>query len=128
VKNFSIWSVTRSLQTGICNRAVPGHDEASPHEKGTCESSLLLGLWTSAGAATFTVSNTLDTGSGSLRQAILDLRNGSSGPDEITFAAVTGVITLDTILPTITGELNVTGPGAAALKISGNNRTQTFAR
>lgn len=55
--------------------------------------------------ATYTVSNTNDSGAGSLRQAITDA-NGNAGADSINFnIAGTGVhtITLASALPTITG-------------------------
>jgi hypothetical protein len=61
--------------------------------------------------ATFTVTNTNDTGAGSLRQAILDA-NASSGGDTIAFnIAGAGVhtITLASGLPTISDELLIDG-------------------
>ena len=86
----------------------------------------VLGLWTSAEAASFAVTNTADTGPGSMRQAILDA-NAAAGTDEITFGAVTGSITLESILPTVTSELTIIGPGASKLAISGNNHSQLLA-
>lgn len=64
-------------------------------------------------AATFTVSNTADSGAGSLRQAILDA-NGAAGADTINFSAA-GTITPLTALPTITETVTIDGytaPGA----------------
>ncbi|NML24397.1 cadherin domain-containing protein [Zoogloea dura] len=58
---------------------------------------------------TYTVSNTADSGAGSLRQAIIDA-NANSGADSIDFAiSGTGVhtISLSTILPTITGTVSI---------------------
>src|SRR5437764_3891424 len=53
-----------------------------------------LAMAGSAQAATFTVSNLNDSGSGSLRQAVLDA-NANSGADTMTFASgVTGTIVL----------------------------------
>ncbi|NBR04923.1 MAG: hypothetical protein EBT92_04045 [Planctomycetes bacterium] len=49
--------------------------------------------------ATFTVVNTSDSGTGSLRQAILDA-NLSTGPDIINFAIVGGTGAIHTITPT----------------------------
>lgn len=71
-----------------------------------------------AEAATFTVSNTGDSGAGSLRQAILDA-NVTGGADTITFnilAAGVQVITPATALPTITDPVILDGytqPGAS---------------
>ncbi len=59
--------------------------------------------------ATFTVTNTNDSGAGSLRQAILDA-NALAGADTITFnIAGTGVhtITLTSALPTISGQVTI---------------------
>jgi len=82
-----------------------------------------LGLMGSAFGSTFTVTNTGDSGSGSLRQAITDANNASGST--INFAAaVTGTITLTTgPLPDIAVDMTITGPGAASLTISGNNST-----
>ncbi|MCA9060494.1 MAG: DUF4347 domain-containing protein, partial [Planctomycetaceae bacterium] len=61
--------------------------------------------------ATFTVTNTLNTGAGSLRQAIIDA-NALAGTDTITFniaGAGPHVITLSSSLPTITGTVIIDG-------------------
>jgi len=75
-------------------------------------------------AATFTVSNNQDAGTGSLRQAILDANGGGGGA--ITFSNVTGVITLATNLPLITASVNILGPGTNVLTVSGNNSNSIF--
>jgi hypothetical protein len=76
-----------------------------------------LPLIRSAGASTtFTVTNTNDSGPGSLRQAILDA-NALAGADLIDFS-VTGSITLTTGQLTVTGGLTIDGPGAANLTIT----------
>src|SRR5215510_13143393 len=76
-------------------------------------------------AATFTVTNTADSGAGSLRQAILDA-NALGGADIIVFDS--GVFsTPQTIVVTsqlpITTDLAIIGPGANLLAIDGNNAT-----
>ncbi len=83
-------------------------------------------------AATFTVSNTNDSGAGSLRQAVLDA-NAAAGADTIVFdpaifssaqtITLASVITIDAAdnMP-----LTITGPGANLLTISGNNVTRIF--
>jgi len=81
--------------------------------------------------ATFTVVNTFDAGTGSLRQAIIDANN-NAGPDIINFNinGVTGAvqtITLTTALPLITDQVTINGttqPGYSANTLSvgaGNN-------
>ena len=84
---------------------------------------VLIGVCTSLGAASFAVTNTADSGAGSLRQAIFEANDTPEG-DEISLAGLAGTITLQSVLPTILGEVKISGPGAAALKISGDNRSQ----
>jgi len=80
----------------------------------------------SAEAATFTVSNLSDSGAGSLRQAILDA-NGTPGADQVTFgSSLSGQITLASQLPNITDPLDVAGPGADRLTVSGNFNSRIF--
>lgn len=81
---------------------------------------VLLGM-NAARAATLTVTNTSDAGAGSLRQAILDAAAG----DTINFA-VSGTITLTTGELVIDKDLNIVGPGANQLTISGNNLLRVF--
>ena len=69
-------------------------------------------------AATYTVTNTSDSGAGSLRQAILDA-NGNSGADIIEFSIGTGVQTIapTSALPPIIDPVTIDGltqPGGAA--------------
>ena len=67
-----------------------------------------------AAAATFTVTNTNDSGAGSLRQAVLDANAGGAGPHTIAFD-ITGsgvhTITLSSTLPTssVPGGLTIDG-------------------
>lgn len=83
-------------------------------------STLLLLCALPAFGANFTVSNTNDSGFGSLRQAILNANSGSGGT--LVFASgLTGTIALLTPLPAITQNLAISGPGASSLGISGNN-------
>jgi CSLREA domain-containing protein len=69
--------------------------------------------------APFVVTNTNDSGSGSLRTAILDaLQNGSGN---IYFQeGLTGTITLSTPLPDLPS-VNIIGPGATKLTVQRNN-------
>lgn len=79
-----------------------------------------------AAAATFNVTNLDDNGAGSLRQAIEDA-NAAAGADTITFqAGLTGTITLTTGQLEITDSVDIQGPGAAALTVSGNNASRVF--
>lgn len=64
------------------------------------------------------VSNLLDSGSGSLRQAILDANANGPGTDDVLFqSGLTGNINLLSRLPLPTGNLNLDGPGADRLII-----------
>jgi hypothetical protein len=84
----------------------------------TLMASLMLGML-DAGAMTFTVVNTNDSGTGSLRQAILNA-NTNAGLDIVSFnipGAGVHTITLASDLPTITSPVTIDGytqPGAAA--------------
>jgi hypothetical protein len=74
--------------------------------------------------ATFTVTNTNDSGAGSLRQAILDA-NAAAGEDTITFST-SGTITLTSGQLEVTDDLTITGPGASSLAISGNDSSRVL--
>jgi len=80
-----------------------------------------------AGAATtYTVTNTADSGAGSLRQA-LDDANNNAGADIIVFdAGSAGTITLTTGQLDIFDDVTITGLGAADSIISGNNNSRIF--
>ena len=67
------------------------------------------------------VTNTADTGAGSLRQAITDACPGST----ITFA-VTGTITLTGGALDVEQSLTIQGPGAGKITINGNNSAQSI--
>jgi hypothetical protein len=86
-----------------------------------------------ASAATFTVSNLSDGPvanpgdlPGALRQALFDA-NGTPGPDVIAFqAGLTGTITLTAGQLPVTDSVDIQGPGAAALAVSGGNSSRAF--
>ncbi|MHC5611260.1 MAG: choice-of-anchor Q domain-containing protein [Nostoc sp.] len=76
------------------------------------------------------VTNTNDSGPGSLRQAILNA-NATVGADTITFAGVftdatPDIITLTSGKLTITDDLTILGTGVSNLTISGNNDSGVF--
>jgi hypothetical protein len=79
---------------------------------------LAAGFVVASNAATFPVTNTADSGAGSLRQAILDA-NGAAGSDDIAFnipGAGVQTITPVTPLPAITDPLTINGytqPGSS---------------
>jgi predicted outer membrane repeat protein len=78
-----------------------------------------------AQAADFQVTNTDDSGNGSLRQAILDA-NGAAGADTISFAAsASGRIELAGALD-VTDSVTINGPGASALIVDGNGNDSVF--
>ena len=79
-----------------------------------------------AGAATFTVTTTTDSGTGSLRDA-LDQANRNVGADTITFAAgLSGTIVLSSGAIDIFDAVTINGPGATRLRVSGNNASRIF--
>src|SRR5262245_11815611 len=76
--------------------------------------------------STFTVTNKLDSGPGSLRQAVLDA-NGNPGSDTIVFAKnVSGTIKLTSGELFITDSVTINGPGARNLAVSGNDANRVF--
>lgn len=83
---------------------------------------LLLGVLVapSAFGSTVTVTNTDDSGPGSLRDAI-----AISAPGDTIDFGVTGTITLSSTL-VIDKDLTISGPGAASLSVSGNNSVVVF--
>ncbi|MBK9439856.1 MAG: hypothetical protein IPN53_00535 [Comamonadaceae bacterium] len=96
--------------------------------KNSIHKALVLALWASVGAAsaaTFTVTNTNDSGAGSLRQAVADA-SGSPAPNTVNFApGVSGTIVLtDQIW--IAGPMSIQGPGASTLTIDANAVSRAF--
>ena len=79
----------------------------------------MLGGASTAEAATFTVSNTNDIGPGSLRDALTQA-NADQNPDQIVFASgLSGSITLASPLEDVVGPVDIAGPGANQITISG---------
>jgi hypothetical protein len=72
-------------------------------------------------AATITVTNTNDSGVGSLRQALAAANDG----DTIDFS-VSGTITLTTGQLVVDKNVSISGPGAANLAVNGNAATRVF--
>ncbi len=65
------------------------------------------------------VSNTNDSGAGSLRQAILDANANGGGTDDVLFSvSLPATINLQSRLPQPTGHMNFDGPNAQLLTIS----------
>ncbi|HWQ92584.1 MAG TPA: right-handed parallel beta-helix repeat-containing protein, partial [Clostridia bacterium] len=77
----------------------------------------------SAQAAGFVVTSTGDSGSGSLRQAVLDAN--ATGGGEVYFSNVTGTVTLQSPLPSLTN-ITIAGPGMKAFTVSGGNQFRIF--
>ncbi|MEQ8998817.1 MAG: choice-of-anchor Q domain-containing protein [Coleofasciculus sp. B1-GNL1-01] len=77
--------------------------------------------------ATFTVTNPLDSGAGSFRQAIFDA-NTQAGTDEIVFdtGGFPSTLTLTSGELKITDSVNILGSGADWLTVSGNNNSRIF--
>ena len=69
-----------------------------------------------AHATTITVTNSNDSGPGSLRQALIDANDG----DTITFA-VTGTIALTSGELLVDKSITISGPGAESLTVNGNS-------
>jgi len=85
----------------------------------------LLALESRTVPAVFTVTNTLDAGPGSLRQAVLDA-NSNPGADVIDATGLSGTISLTTGFIVVNGELAINGPGSGLLTVSGNKQNSIF--
>src|SRR5262245_51134644 len=79
-----------------------------------CIAALIL-INTASAWTNLVVRNNSDSGSGSLRQAIIEA-NSLSG-SIITFRSVSGTIALQTTLPALTANMTILGPGAAQLTV-----------
>ena len=73
----------------------------------------------------YTVTNTDDSGAGSLRQAMLDAE-ANPGANVIDMTGITGTITLSSSLPNITEELTINGAVSASTIIDGNSQVRPF--
>jgi hypothetical protein len=83
---------------------------------------LACALAISAHATTIMVSNTNDSGPGSLRQALADANDG----DTIDATGISGVITLTTGQLLVDKSVIINGAGADVLAIDGNATTRVF--
>ncbi len=75
--------------------------------------------------STLTVRNGLDSGPGSLRQAVLDA-NGALGTDTIVLSMTVHKIIFTSGELTITDDLSIRGPGANRLTISGSDASRVL--
>lgn len=80
---------------------------------------VMLTSSTASANVALVVSTLADTGAGSLRQAMLDA-NSAAGVDTITFmSGLTGTIDVLSDLPSLTGGVDLQGPGASVITIDG---------
>lgn len=86
----------------------------------TCLSALCL-IALNTQAATITVTNTDDSGAGSLRQAIADAHNGDT-----IHVGVTGTITLTTGELLVDKSITISGPGWDNLTVNPNGSSRVF--
>lgn len=86
----------------------------------TCFSALCL-IALNAQAATITVTNTNDSGAGSLRQAIADAHDGDA-----VQVGVSGTITLATGELLVDKSIAIRGPGSDSLTVDGNLASRVF--
>jgi len=110
--SFGVTADQRGNLRPLCDAIVSGGDgsDIGAYEYQICPTNL-------------TVVNTNDGGAGSLRQAIVDVESGGL----IRFASnVTGMITLSSGELLLNKNLNIYGPGATTLAISGNSASRVF--
>jgi Domain of unknown function (DUF4347) len=111
--------------------AALGGDWVLEYQTGAIEAAVLAVANYASVLATFSVTNTSDSGAGSLRDAISQA-NTVAGADIINFTgalfkdAIPDVITLTTGQLTISSDITIKGTGASKLSISGNNASRVF--
>lgn len=104
------WSSTGNLKRHIIFQLLP----------------FVLALAGPTQAAVYSVTNTNDSGPGSLRQIIADA-NAGSPPAFILLTNISGVIMLQTPLPVITAiDTSIVGPGRNSVTVSGSGQAQIF--
>ncbi|NJM44826.1 MAG: DUF4347 domain-containing protein [Alkalinema sp. RU_4_3] len=108
-----------------------GGDWVLEYQTGSIEAAVLAVANYASVLATFNVTNTNDTGAGSLRDAI-GKANTAAGADTINFTGsifkdtVPDQITLTSGQLTISSDITINGTGASKLSISGNNASRVF--
>src|SRR5438874_298961 len=85
-------------------------------------SALICALGISANANNITVTNTNDSGPGSLRQALADAHDG----DTVEATGISGVIRLTTGELLVDKSVTINGPGADLLAVDGNAASAVF--
>lgn len=115
-------SAARFAAGGVLIAGAPGIGSVLIQHAGALDASSVI-----TPQSVFNVVNTNDSGTGSLRQAVLDA-NANAGADTITFdPSVTGTITLTSGQLAIRNDgLTITGPGMDVLNISGNDSSHVF--
>src|SRR5262245_42295170 len=89
----------------------------------SCVSLVFLATTAKAAPCTNTVSNTLDSGPGSLRYALANATNFET----ITFCpSVTGTILLTNGELVVSNSLTILGPGPGSLAVNGNSASRVF--
>src|SRR5262245_47939753 len=91
------------------------------HGLATLTGTVLCAVTTSALAATITVTNTADSGSGTLRAALASAANG----DTINATGVSGTILLTSGQLLVNHSVTILGPGPGSLAVAGNYPTTT---
>jgi len=115
--------VTNLLLSNSCNsRGIPRYKKVSNIKSGVICLTLACALAISAHATTILVSNTNDSGPGSLRQALADANDG----DTIDATSISGVITLTAAQLLVDKSVTINGAGADVLAIDGNATTRVF--
>jgi hypothetical protein len=120
-----------AASSNLTGSAALGGDWVLEYQTGTIEAAALVVANYASVLATFSVTNTNDTGVGSLRAAI-NQANTAAGADTINFTgslfrdAAPDLITLTSGQLNIASDITITGTGANKLSISGNNASRVF--
>ena len=123
-QTVALLSTSQAVDTGSCTDA--SSNSVTTDQRGIARpqgSACDIGAFELEQSSTNVVTNTNDSGSGSLRDAIANAQAGSAVDFNLTYPAsivlTSGVLNIDK-------DLTIRGPGAASLSISGNNGVTCF--
>jgi len=122
-QSATVAKVTITLPSNSCtSRASFGICTVTNIKAAAIRLTLACALATPVRADTITVTNTNDSGPGSLRQALVDANDG----DTIDATGVFGVITLTTGELIVDKSVTINGAGADLLAVDGNTTSRVF--
>jgi len=118
--SLSATNVEQIMQQSCVDLGLPGYDTTYGWGLVNAYNAVVLAL--ALPPATITVTNTADSGAGTLRAALARAANG----DTIDASGVTGTILLTSGELRVTNSVTILGPGPANLAVNGNAASRVF--